>query len=138
MAFSFQERDAAEAQAAHPDRFLTAIGDFNGDGVQDRALLLVRGSKLGVFVCLTTAQGCDWRRLEEMDLAFIGVMGIAAVRPGKYKTACGKGYWECEKDEPALLVLKHDAIEFFKDESASSYYVFDRQKNTFVAIAISD
>jgi hypothetical protein len=117
-----------------------AIGDFNGDGVQDKALLLIndKTSKLALFVCLTTAQGFDWHRLEEMDLPFIDVMGIATVRPAKYKTACGKGYWECEKNEPELLVLKHHAIEFFKDESASSYYIYDRRKNDFVAVAISD
>jgi hypothetical protein len=123
-----------------PKHFLVAIGDFNGDGVQDKALLLVndKSSKLGLFVCLTTARGCDWHRLEEMDLPFIDVMGIATVKPGKYKTACGKGYSDCEKDEPELLVLKHHAVEFFKDESASSYYVYDQRKNDFIAIGISD
>src|SRR5260370_25520423 len=120
--------------------FLLAIGDFNGDGVQDKALLLVndKTSKLGLFVCLTTARGCDWHRLEEMDLPFIDVMGIATVKPGKYTTACGKGYSDCEKDEPELLVLKHHAVEFFKDESASSYYVYDQRTNDFIAIGISD
>jgi len=123
-----------------PKHFLLAIGDFNGDGVQDKALLLVndKTSKLGLFVCLTTARGCDWHRLEEMDLPFIDVMGIATVKPGKYTTACGKGYSDCEKDEPELLVLKHHAVEFFKDESASSYYVYDQRTNDFIAIGISD
>jgi hypothetical protein len=122
------------------NRFLGATGDFNGDGVQDKALLLVndKTSKLGLFVCLTTAQGCDWHRLEEMDLPFIEVMGIATVKPGKYQTACGKGYWNCEKNEPKFLVLKNQAIELFKDESASSYYVYDPRKNDFMAIGISD
>jgi hypothetical protein len=119
---------------------LIATGDFNGDGVQDRALLLVnRGtSKLGLFVCLATANGCDWHRLEEMDIAFLDVMGIATVKSGKYETACGKGYWECGKDEPETLVTKRDAIEFFKDESASSVYVYSPKKHAFTAIAISD
>jgi hypothetical protein len=122
-----------------PKHFLVAIGDFNGDGVQDKALLLVndKTSKLGLFVCLTTARGCDWHRLEEMDLPFIDVMGIATVKPGKCKTACGKGCSDCEKGEPELLVLKHHAVEFFKDESASSYYVYDQRKNDFIAIPVS-
>jgi hypothetical protein len=42
----FRQRD--------PNRFLLAIGDFNGDGTKDKALLLVNeaGTKLGLFVCL--------------------------------------------------------------------------------------
>lgn len=121
-------------------RFLAASGDFNGDGLQDKALLLVNdaATKMGFFVCLKTSQRCDWHRLEEMDIAFFDVMGIDTVKPGKQKTACGKGYWECDKDEPEVLNLKHDAIEFFKDESASSVYVYDVKKRTFSAIATSD
>src|SRR5215469_12862426 len=87
-------------------RFLVAVGDFNGDGVPDKA--------------------------------FLDLMGIATVKSGRYETACGKGYWECDLGEPAVLILKHAAIEFFKEDSASSYYVYDRQKNDFTAVAISD
>ena len=74
---------------------------------------------------LTTATACDWHRLEDMDIAFLDVMGIAKVKPGEYKTACGKGYWECRKDEPKILSTKRDAVEFFKVESASSVYVYN-------------
>jgi hypothetical protein len=55
-------------------------------------------------------------------------MGIAGVKPGQYETACGKGYWECGKDEPEKLSTKRDAVEFFKDESASSVYVYNPRK----------
>ncbi len=122
------------------NHFLVAIGDFNGDGIRDKAYLLVNKemSKLGFFVCLTTPKGCDWHCLEEMDIAFLDVMGIAAVKPGKYETACGKDYWECGKEEPKTLVIKHAAIEFFKDESASSFYVYDPRKHDFTPVAISD
>jgi hypothetical protein len=122
------------------NHFLVAVGDYNGDGVPDKAFLLVNdaSSELGLFVCLKTSNGCDWRRLEEMDVGFLDVMGIATVKSGRYQTACGKGYWECDEDEPSILILKHAAIEFFKEDSASSYYVYDRQKNDFTAIAISD
>ncbi len=93
---------------------------------------------MGFFVCLATSNGCDWRRLEVMDIAFLDVMGIAKVTSGKYQTACGKGYWECGKDEPVTLVTRRDAIEFFKDESASSVYVYSPKKHLFRAIATSD
>ena len=100
-------------------------GDFDGDGVQDRALLLIdqHHRKMGFFVCLTTATGCDWHRLEVMDIAFLDVMGIAKVKPGEYETACGKGYRECGKNEPEKLKTRRDAVEFFKEDSASSVYL---------------
>jgi hypothetical protein len=123
-----------------PSHFLIATGDFNGDGVQDKAVLLVnqRTQKLGFFVCLTTETGCDWHRLETMDIAFLDVMGIAKVKPGQYETACGKGYWECGKDEPEKLSTKRDAVEFFKDESASSVYVYNPRTRKFFSVATSD
>jgi hypothetical protein len=122
------------------NHFLIVTGDFNGDGLQDKALLLVnqRTRKLGLFVCLTTTTGCDWHRLEVMDVAFLDVMGIAKVKPGDYETACGKGYWECDKDELETLSTKREAVEFFKDESASSVYVYNPKKRKFVAVATSD
>src|SRR5579871_4564900 len=123
-----------------PNHFLVVKGDFNGDGLQDKALLLVNEhtQKMGVFVCLATATGCDWHRLEVMDIAFLDVMGIAKVKPGEYETACGKGYWECEKDEPEKLKTKRDAVEFFKDESASSVYLYNPVTRKFVSVATSD
>ena len=122
------------------NHFLVATGDFNGDGVQDKAFLLVnqRTQKLGFFVCLTTETGCDWHRLEVLDIAFLDVMGIAKVKPGQYETACGKGYWECGKDEPEKLSTKRDAVEFFKDESASSVYVYNPRTHKFISVATSD
>jgi GH18 family chitinase len=129
-----------EFRRKDPNHFLVVTGDFNGDGVQDKALLLVnqRTQKLGFFVCLTTATGCDWHRLELMDIALLDVMGIAKVKPGQYETACGKGYWECGKDEPDKLSTKRDTVEFFKDESASSVYVYNPRKHKFVSVATSD
>jgi hypothetical protein len=73
-----------------------------------------------------------------MDIAFLDVMGIAKVKPGEYETACGKGYWACDKDEPEKLKTKRDAVEFFKDESASSVYVYNPMKHQFISIATSD
>jgi hypothetical protein len=131
---------AQEFRRKAPNHFLVVKGDFNGDGVQDEALLLVnqRTQKMGFFVCLTTATGCDWHRLEVMEIAFFDVMGIAKVKPGKYETACGKGYWECGKDEAERLKTKRDAVEFFKDASASSVYVYNPATHKFVSVATSD
>jgi len=62
-----------EFRQKDPNRFLSVKGDFNGDGVQDKALLLVNlhSHKMALFVCLTAKRGCDWRRLEVMDVALL-------------------------------------------------------------------
>ncbi len=65
-------------------------------------------------------------------------MGIDLVRPGNYQTACGKGYWDCEKDEPELLTLAGPAIDFFKTESANSFFFFDAATHRFRRVWISD
>lgn len=123
-----------------PNHFLKVTGDFNGDGTPDTALLLInqQTQKMGFFICLTITTGCDWHRLEVMDIAFLDVMGIAKAKPGSYETACGKGYWECGKDEPEKLRTKRDAVEFFKDESASSVYFYNSAQHKFVSVATSD
>jgi hypothetical protein len=129
-----------EFRRKDPNHSLVVTGDFNGDGIQDKALLLVNQHthKLGFFICLTTATGCDWHRLEVLDIGFLEVMGIAKVKPGQYETACGKGYWECGKDEPEKLSTRRDAVEFFKDESASSVYIYNSRKHKFISVATSD
>ena len=63
---------------------------------------------------------------------------VETVKPGSYTTACGKGYWGCKEDEPPVLEIIFDAINFIAFESASSYYYWDTDKRKFVGIWISD
>lgn len=65
-------------------------------------------------------------------------MGISILKSGSHKTACGKGYWNCEQNEPALLTLENHGINFFKFESASSVYYWDKDLNKFNRIWLSD
>ena len=65
-------------------------------------------------------------------------MGIKTAEPGKYKTACGKGYWVCKKGETAKLNLKMAAIDLFQYESANSYFVWDTKTKMFKRIWMSD
>ena len=125
-----------------PNKYEVLRGDFNGDGVVDQAMLLVplKGRSLGLFVFLSqknhTFKTYALDRIK--DVALIKAMGIAKVSPGQYKTACGKGYWECAKDEAPEISIQHDAIDYFKTESANSYFYWDEQTKTFKRIWISD
>ena len=65
-------------------------------------------------------------------------MGIAIVEPGEYKTACGKGYFDCKKGEPEVLTLNNIGISYFLFESASSIWYWESAKNEFTQIWISN
>lgn len=123
-----------------PTRFLVVRGDFDGDGKQDVAELLVNPSikQFGVFVKLAAAG--QWHSLITFDLEAIGRYAIDFVKPGKYKTACGKGYgdYACAHGEPDFLVLKHPAVDFIYTHSSDIIYYWDQKSKTFLEVQMSD
>jgi hypothetical protein len=120
--------------------YLTAKADFDGDGKQDKVILLIndKKNKMGLFVELSSQPGKKIKLDEMDDKVWIQVMGVTVAKPGKYKTACGKGYWACEKGEPASLNLKLPAIDYFKEGSANSFFIWDKTTMQFKRIWISD
>lgn len=119
--------------------FISVTGDFNGDGVLDEAKLLVTtdGSKMGIVVWISDKDQLKLFVLGEYE-AWPKGMGIDLVSPGDYKTACGKGYWACKPDEPATLILTTDAINYFRFESANSFFFWDNKLQAFNRVWISD
>lgn len=124
-----------------PDRFALAKGDFDGDGTVDQALLLVmcKGRQVGLFAILSSSSSNKPKLLvRDKSPLDIQVMGISVVKAGTYPTACGKGYWDCEKGEPTEIGMKADAIEYFKTEGASSYFYWDKSVKRLKRIWITD
>lgn len=87
--------------------------DFDGNGLEDDAWILIRndGGDWGLFVLMSMNDG----QIEIIQLvdALDGTYnntGIELVNPDVYKTACGKGYWECATGEPEEVELKRPAI----------------------------
>ena len=130
----------AEWRHKDPGNYLRAKGDFDGDGKEDVAELLVQrhGVSAGLFV---------WRAenpvalfLVKFDKKWLGRQGIALVEPGEYRTACGKGYgdWACAHGEPEVLKLQNQAIDLFYEESADSIFYWDATRKTFVRVQMSD
>lgn len=116
--------------------------DFNGDGIKDHAWILINTSKkaFGVFVFLGAENGSYKMMMldehkRETEKIF---MGISLLEPGQYKTACGKGYWECKDDETEILKLNTPGINFFAFESANSVFYWNSHKNEFTRIWMSD
>lgn len=123
-------------------RFATATGDFNGDGKRDHAMLLVpvRGEGIGLFVFLSQKDNTlkAYRVDVIKDALSINAMGIRRVSSGQYKTACGKGYWDCGKGEVPEIRVEHDAVDYFKTESANSFFYWDKQAQAFKRAWMSD
>ncbi|MFZ5565044.1 MAG: hypothetical protein ACOZBW_13430 [Thermodesulfobacteriota bacterium] len=116
--------------------------DFNSDGIVDDAWILTNTAKntFGLFVLLRRKDGThtmlslDENKRETEKL----FMGISLIEPGQYKTACGKGYWDCKGNEPEVLTLKSPGISYFSFESAHSVFFWDSSKKEFTRIWMSD
>ncbi len=129
-----------------PTKYTRAIADFNGDGINDEAFLLksTKFSGEGLFVHLSNKEsGFRWIELDVIDWGkqYSNVdlsMGVDIAKPGEYKTACGKGYFECNEGEPLVLKLRRPAINYFRFESANSFFVWDEKKAKFKRIWMSD
>jgi len=119
-----------------------AEADFNGDGVSDEAWILLGESddSWGLFVFLGERGGLpEIIKLHESDGRSVAEgQGITVIEPGEYLTACGKGYWECEPDEPEKLMLSLPAINFFHFESANSFFWWDEDSGQFRETWMSD
>lgn len=128
-----------------PTKSAEVVGDFNGDGILDHAYLFksTKFSGEGLAVRLSSPKGFIWKIVDQtdwgkeypnVDLA----MGIDLAKPGDYKTACAKGYWECGTNEPEVLKLKTPGIWHFRFESAASIWYWDKKGSEFKQIWISD
>jgi len=122
-------------------RYLSVSDDFNGDGVPDIALLLIRddGAAFALFVGLAQKDGRHtYVKLDEFpDAKELASKGIKRVAPGDYPTACARGL-DCAEDEPRYIHLRHDAIDFFIHDAANRYYYWNELKHSFSQADIND
>jgi len=124
------------------NKYLSVSGDFDGDGLTDTARILVSDDReaYGLLVFMASREGAPevYTLFRDVSVEYLGNMGIETVGPGRYETACGKGYWECGENEPEVLMLSTDAINYFQAESANSFFVWNPNTNNFDRIWISD
>jgi hypothetical protein len=119
-----------------------ACADFNGDGISDDAYIALaqKGSKWALFVNLNLNSGKPRIIKLEEDSSNTPPqnMGVSLVSPGRYKTACGKGYWNCKKGEPSELNLNLHAINLYMSEGSNSFFWWEKNTGKFVQTWISD
>lgn len=122
------------------DKYLSVEHDFDGDGKIDRAGLFVNDKKnsIGLFATLSSNKFIPILVHESPDKKLVSVMGIDSVKSGMYQTACGKGLFACAKDEEVAVKIDFSAINYFKQESASSFFIWDKNSGKFERVWISD
>ena len=103
-----------EARSACGRKILVISGDFDGDGREDKAMLLVTadGSRYGLFVFLAERRGFRTERIFDRDVRGLSGVSIGRVPPGQYPTLCGQGYYACAKGE---------------DKDINPYYYWNRK-----------
>jgi len=147
-------------RAKSPTRFLSCVADFDGDGDKDTAKIMesTNGNGIGLFVflvdtgesvspiCLYNSEtdSANLAKLNEAQKARIqeiykSSFGVKVVKKGHYKTACGKGYFDCLKDEPAEITLQFPGIDFFQyDAGGERYFFWVAEKKKFIVQQMSD
>jgi hypothetical protein len=139
--------------------YLFLGADLNCDNIIDSVMILESNEDdgIGLFVFLKEPTGrysttilyesikdkanfenLNNTQIEQIKKRFKSAYGIDLVTEGIYKTACGKGYYDCEKDEPNEINIKCKGINFFQYEGANKFYYWDKQHKKFKEIWISD
>lgn len=122
-------------------RYLLVKGDFDGDGKPDTAELLLNPSANQFALFVKLASSAKWQMLgEPFDVKVLDRFGINLVKPGKYQTACGKGYgdYACAHGEPNVLQLSAPGIGLFYTESSDSIFYWERKSRKFAEVLMSD
>jgi hypothetical protein len=120
-----------------PNKYLVARGDFDGDGREDVAKLLVStdGKRYALLVFLATGISVQ---LDSANVQVLETQGIETLPTGTHRTLCGKGYRSCAEGEPAVLELHYPAIIFFTEGTASSVFFWSATDKAFRNVFWSD
>ena len=117
--------------------------DFNGDGLEDNAWLLLstqgKGWALYMFIGSKDPTAPLVQKLFQDDRGTpVQRMGLGVYQPGNYDTACGKEYSECMPGEPSQLRLTRPALDLFAFESANSVFWWSDERKEFVQTWMHD
>lgn len=126
---------------SHPVPFHVR-SDFNGDGTTDDAWIVIPKKGTGGGLCVLLARKDappDVVWLDRGKLVYKPqLVGIVAVPPGQYRTACGKGYFECGPGEPETLDLSLPSFQFIYFGKAGILYWWDGGTKSFNTTSMSD
>lgn len=139
------ESDYSDDWLEHRDTYPVPFhveSDFNGDGLADDAWIVIPGKGPGGGLCVLLS-----RKDGPPDVVWLDrgkmvykpqLVGIVAVPPGRYRTACGKGFFECGPGEPEKVELSLPSFQFIYFGKAAILYWWDAGKNSFNTTTMSD
>ena len=141
--------DRTTVEDRSPQRPVRAIGDFNGDGVPDTALLLVSESSGSESLWVKLSTGQRAHRLVRVDAQSSSnvppvaplKMSVSTRAPGRVLYACFDEDAACQvgtNERRRTLNLKNPAILYFMPEGAASLYFWSNTKKKFVRVWLSD
>lgn len=122
-------------------KFSSIKADLDGDGKIDQAMILVNkdGKTFGLFVWWGADKFTTSKEVYvEKEIGLLQNMGIEVSKPGTFKTACGKGYYDCPKGESEEINLFTEGIDYFQNESANSVFHWDPKEKLFKRTWMSD
>lgn len=122
------KEDWAEFKNDAPTPYLLS-GDFNGDSLGDTAYILLNDEKSqwAVAVYFKKENGVYRERFLEKwsvnDRSPFFVQ-LAEAKPGIHKTACGKGYMDCDENQLKEVDLRNDGIILTPYESGGAVLLY--------------
>jgi len=134
-----QEELADKDRAQSPTRFARAVADFNGDGVEDEAVLLktTKYSGQALFVRLSDGnKGHQWVQLDSIDWGpkYPNVnlsMAIEVLKPGIHEYYCFDGEKDCNLGKKKKIRLTKPALSYYKFASSGSFFFWDDKTKRF-------
>jgi hypothetical protein len=127
--------DEAYRQSS-PTAYLSSSADFDGDNREDVAKILVnRGSdKYGVFIFRGGAE--TPAKVYEGPLTELNRVGVSALVPGPYQTACAKGLGPDENCDPRSVRMTANGLRLFTFEAGAVVFYWDGSR--YVSAHLTD
>lgn len=118
------------------------IADFNGDGRDDVAQILLNKNGIGYKVVAEVTTGNDLTRftLDESSDFQAQTQAIELAEPSDqvWDSACEKGYWECEPNEIRKFKIAKPSIMHCYIEKACSIFMWSDLNQGFTKVVFSD
>ena len=118
-------------------------GDFNDDKIIDTAKVLLQtdNSGWGIFIFLyNSSNAVTVYKIKEYSMNVPPQhIYISPTENGIYQTACGKGYRDCDPNEPQTIELKAPAIYFSPYESGGAFIIYwSKTLNKFISVSMTE
>ena len=147
---SGEERDNKHNAYQSKSRFSKAVGDFNGDGKEDVAYILIseKFNGDGLFIYLSGPEGFHWLNLEmdNWDESYPGKnykysrpdMGIGTLPEKIFRSYVAKALVTPTDIVPKEEDYSNPALDYFRFESAGSLFFWRKSESRFVRFWYSD